>query len=331
MNPDTICATFQKTGVWPLNPNVITDAMMAPSKETSCEAHLPVEPASPVKVIAKLLQDLSINDPDDEDDTMDTPPDDELLSAETTASMREAVSTALRQLTSTRLAYLVSPSPPSSTSQLQHNTANPISELPQWFPTMVPQTANENLLLDALRETEKHAEGLRRRVLELQAANILNEMYCSMLRGQLAHHEKKKNTPKGMGKLVGDGLPRLLSGDEFYEQVVEFADWQKRTEREKVERKQTRDGRVEVMKEWHKADEERKRQNAVRRLEYKEEKGAWEAAKRKAVVQKQRFGVPAPKLGKCPGPYPKPALVVPLGESEDEGDESLDNESDSNE
>ena len=331
MNPDTICATFQKTGVWPLNPNVITDAMMAPSKETSCEAHLPVEPASPVKVIAKLLQDLSINDPDDEDDTMDTPPDDELLSAETTASMREAVSTALRQLTSTRLAYLVSPSPPSSTSQLQHNTANPISELPQWFPTMVPQTANENLLLDALCETEKHAEGLQRQVLKLQAANILNEMYCSMLRGQLAHHKKKKNTPKGMGKLVGDGLPRLLSGDEFYEQVVEFADWQKRTEREKVERKQTRDGRVEVMKEWHKADEEQKRQNAVRRLEYKEEKGAWEAAKRKAVVQKQRFGVPAPKLGKCPGPYPKPALVVPLGESEDEGDESLDNESDSNE
>jgi hypothetical protein len=66
-------------------------------------------------------------------------------------------------------------------------------------------------------------------------------------------------------------------------------------------------------------------------LEYKEEKGAWEAAKRKAVVQKQRFGVPAPKLGKCPGPYPKPALVVPLGESKDEGDESLDNESDSDE
>ena len=263
MNPDTICATFQKTGVWPLNPNVITDAMMAPSKETSCEAHLPVEPASPVKVIAKLLQDLSINDPDDEDDTMDTPPDDELLSAETTASMREAVSTVLQRLASTRLAYLVSPSPPSSTSQLQHNTANPISELPQWFPTMVPQTANENLLLDALCETEKHAEGLRRQVLKLQAANILNEMYCSMLRGQLAHHKKKKNTPKGMGKLVGDGLPRLLSGDEFYERVVEFADWQKRTEREKVERKQTRDGRVEVMKEWHKADEERKRQNAV--------------------------------------------------------------------
>ena len=191
MNPDIIRTAFRKTRVWPLNPNIVTEAMMAPSKETSCEGHLPVEPASPVKVIAKLLRDLSIKDPDNEDNTMDTPddatdtpdddPDDDLLSANTMASMREAVSTALQRLTSTRLAYLVSPSPPSSTSQLLHNTANPISELPQHFPTMVPQTANENLLLDALHKTEKYAEGLQRRVLELQAANVLNEMYCSML------------------------------------------------------------------------------------------------------------------------------------------------------
>ena len=132
-----------------------------------------------------------------------------------------------------------------------------------------------------------------------------------------------------MGKLVGDGLPRLLSGDEFYERVVDFTDRQKRTEREKAERKEARVGRVEVMKEWHTADEERKRQNAVRRLKYKEVKAVWEAAKKKAAVQKQRFGLPAPKLGKCPGPYPKPALVVPLGESDDEAE--VEDESDSDE
>jgi hypothetical protein len=153
---------------------------------------------------------------------------------------------------------------------------------------------------------------------------VLNEMYCSMLRGQLAHYEKKKNTPKGVGKLVGDGLPRLLSSDEFYERVVEFTDRQKRTELEKAERNEAREGRAEVMKEWRKVDEERKRQNVARRLRYKEEKTEWEAAKKKAVAQKKRFGVPAPKLGKCPGPYPKPAQVVPLGESENEGEEEED-------
>jgi hypothetical protein len=156
----------------------------------------------------------------------------------------------------------------------------------------------------------------------------LNELYCSMIRGQLAHYEEKKNKPKGMGKLVGDGLPRLLSGDEFYEQVVEFTDRQKRAEREKAEWTEARVGRAEAMKEWRKADDDQKKQNAARRLKHKEEKAVWEAAKKKAVAQKQQFAIPAPKLGRCPRPYPKPALVVPVGESEDGGDESPEEEED---
>jgi hypothetical protein len=38
------------------------------------------------------------------------------------------------------------------------------------------------------------------RVLELQAANVLNEMYCSMLRGQLAQLREEKEHTKGGGK-----------------------------------------------------------------------------------------------------------------------------------
>ena len=159
MNPDTICAAFQKTGIWPLDPSVITEAMMALSKETSCKGHLPVKITSPMKAITKLFQDLIISNPDNRDDEgtpVEIPnnPDNELLPADTTVSIQVAVSTAMQQLTTTRLAYLISPSPLSSASQLQHNTTNPIPELPQPFPTLVPQTANENLLLDALHERE---------------------------------------------------------------------------------------------------------------------------------------------------------------------------------
>jgi len=60
LTPDNIKASFRKTGVWPFDPSVVTEEMMAPSKETSCEGHLPVVPATPVRVIAKLLQKLSI-------------------------------------------------------------------------------------------------------------------------------------------------------------------------------------------------------------------------------------------------------------------------------
>jgi hypothetical protein len=79
--------------------------------------------------------------------------------AETVVSMHNAISTALQQLTSMRLAYLVSSSVLTSTYQLSHNTANPIPEVSPHFPMMVPQTVNENLLLDTIHEMGKQAEG----------------------------------------------------------------------------------------------------------------------------------------------------------------------------
>jgi len=53
---DNIKAAFKKTGVWPFNPNVVTEEMLAPSKETSCEAKLPLPIDDPeVNVIATML------------------------------------------------------------------------------------------------------------------------------------------------------------------------------------------------------------------------------------------------------------------------------------
>ncbi|KAF8976512.1 hypothetical protein BDQ17DRAFT_1267258, partial [Cyathus striatus] len=62
-----------------------------------------------------------------------------------------------------------------------------------------------------------------------QASNLLNEMYCKKIQVELATKEQKKNK-KGKGRLMGDGLPRTLSGDEFYQQVVVFTDNQQQEE-----------------------------------------------------------------------------------------------------
>ena len=40
LTSENIKASFRKTGVWPFDPSVVTNEMMAPSKETSCEGHL---------------------------------------------------------------------------------------------------------------------------------------------------------------------------------------------------------------------------------------------------------------------------------------------------
>ena len=56
LTSNNIKATFKKTGVWPFNPDVVTGEMLAPSRETSCEAHLPLPLDDPaVNVLATML------------------------------------------------------------------------------------------------------------------------------------------------------------------------------------------------------------------------------------------------------------------------------------
>ncbi|KAG1760556.1 hypothetical protein EDD22DRAFT_761260, partial [Suillus occidentalis] len=96
-----------------------------------------------------------------------------------------------------------------------------------------PKTKNKTLLLVALQEAEELCESYQNHVITLQAQAILNEAYCNKLHNQLAFWEKKATNSDAPGKLVNDGLPRLLSGDEFYKRVVEFTRWQKQKEADK--------------------------------------------------------------------------------------------------
>jgi len=208
---------------------------------------------------------------------------------------------------------LVSAEPIPTTSRVQHNTLQLVSPTKNHhidLLTIQPKTRNEINLLAALRESEARVQSLKNRVVERQATNILNEMYCDTLRRQLAHQEKKKSGLKGKGKLVGDGLPRLLSGDDFNEKVVEHTKWQEREEGEKAARRQAREDRTEALTAWKKREEERKQENDCKRQRYKDAVKAWEAAKVKARTEKQKFGQLKPKMEKLEGPIPKPPVYV---------------------
>ena len=52
---DNIHAAFRKTGVVPFNPDVVTDAMMAPSLETSTSSILALRFTSPVQTMINLI------------------------------------------------------------------------------------------------------------------------------------------------------------------------------------------------------------------------------------------------------------------------------------
>jgi hypothetical protein len=57
-------------------------------------------------------------------------------------------------------------------------------------------------------------------VVGMQSTVVLQSMFCDHLSGQLAAQEEKKKKKK-KGQLNGDGMPRLLTSDEFYHRVVE--------------------------------------------------------------------------------------------------------------
>ena len=103
LTPQLIKTTFRKTGIWPFNPNVITAEMLAPSKETSVESHLPVPTSSqPVKILADMLQKLQIAG-DAPDSNADTDSEGDVISENQQINVARLSSTGTQStITSTR-------------------------------------------------------------------------------------------------------------------------------------------------------------------------------------------------------------------------------------
>jgi hypothetical protein len=113
---------------------------------------------------------------------------------------QSAVNEAIQKLSSSSMAYLISSDPIPTASRIAHNSSQPITPAINAH-TIEPKTKNEVALVAALREAEAEVKSLKARVVELQATNVVNEMYCNTLRLQLAHKQDKAEGSKGKGKL----------------------------------------------------------------------------------------------------------------------------------
>ncbi|KIK73765.1 hypothetical protein PAXRUDRAFT_64030, partial [Paxillus rubicundulus Ve08.2h10] len=94
-----------------------------------------------------------------------------------------------------------------------------------------PTNEKEHAYQIALHESYSCEAQYKSALFGLQSTVILQSMYCDWLSKQLAAQEKSQKKKK-KGQLNGNGLPRLLTGDQFYERVVEH---QKNAEEEKIE------------------------------------------------------------------------------------------------
>ncbi|KAF9231425.1 hypothetical protein BU15DRAFT_82421 [Melanogaster broomeanus] len=142
-------------------------------------------------------------------------------------------------------------------------------------------------------------------------------MYCDHLSGQLAAQEEKQKKQK-KGQLNGDGLPRLLTGEEFYTHVVEH---EEAAEQEKIEcesRRQRKEVQSRLLASWKEGDNARKQRNKERKVAYQDALQLWEEERNLAKQDKRRVAWAKPKLGKLEAPAPKP--VANPGNTDNAGD-----------
>jgi hypothetical protein len=79
---------------------------------------------------------------------------------------------------------------------------------------MTATTDMERKLQQALHEANSRNMHQKDMITGLQSATVLQGKYCETVHSQLAgDEEKKKGTKKG--RLMGDGLPRLLTDADF--------------------------------------------------------------------------------------------------------------------
>ncbi|KIO00326.1 hypothetical protein M404DRAFT_73649, partial [Pisolithus tinctorius Marx 270] len=103
---------------------------------------------------------------------------------------------------------------------------------------------------------------------------VLQSMFCGHLSGQLAAWEEKQKRRK-KGQLNSDGLLRLLTGDEFYNCVVEHQKASDAANAAHEDHRKQKEEQSGVLTEWKKVEDLWKTRNMACREAYWEAMCLW--------------------------------------------------------
>ncbi|THU84613.1 hypothetical protein K435DRAFT_687176 [Dendrothele bispora CBS 962.96] len=237
------------------------------------------------------------------------------------------VRSSLQSLASTSAAPLLSKSPIKSSFKPPAYKTTPISpKKPGRYAELLQtpiHTAHEANLRDALLESRARDETRKEAMVMMQAGVVLSNMYTSQVQKQLQAHEQKKS--KGKTRLLGDGKAQLLSGDSFFNLVVEDEEKRKEEAAQKEKKKESRMAYAEELQRWEAENEGIKARNAEKKKRFDEAETAWQVEKALAKTEKRRPKWNRPQWRKDYQPEklrPRPKLA----DVEGEGDETDSNE-----
>lgn len=296
--------------------------MLAPSKATSLQAHLPVPvDDTAADALAIMFRDLAaindnaadIDDNADTDGNADTHDNHKSRASDISKQQHAIVNTALEALKKTDLSHLLSTNRTKHTDAMPTTLPETIASTPEPLLSIQPQTDIEALLLAALQESRAESDALRSRNIVLRAANTLNQIYCGNTRSQLQAQDEKK-TKKSKGKLTGKA--RLLSGDDFYEEWQEFEREKRTEERQKSDRQAAMVQYRAAKATWDQEEVKRKETKEKETEKHKKALAGWENAKKKAAAaatcrglsRPPPFRVAKPKMPALTKGNPKPLV-----------------------
>lgn len=123
---------------------------------------------------------------------------------------------------------------------------------------------------------------------------------------------------------MGDGLPRCLTADDFFEKVQEYTERQAQEEVAKERRREQRGQYAAALDGWKKLEAERKKREASRTSEFAKEMVEWKEEQALAKAEKRRPRWMKPKRGPRQAAIPKPARPRDLPNNIEEELEEID-------
>ena len=146
LTPELVRKAFEKTGVFPFNPDIIPLEMMAPSKETSLEGPLPLAPPTPVRIAAASLRRLL--HPSSEPDQHSN-----LSARQARGDVTDLIDQTIRQLEDPDMEYLTRTSPIKASATRPLVTTTMISPMKAHYADLLlvnPETDREKALMKML-------------------------------------------------------------------------------------------------------------------------------------------------------------------------------------
>jgi len=167
------------------------------------------------------------------------------------------------------------------------------------------KSQREKKLEESVKHLTEQVTMLKEHVSSLQATVILQGCYCDWVRRHLETQEKKGRQGGENIRLNGDGMPRLLTSNEVFEQVLKHHEQQQARAAEKETRKANREARSEEMEEWMKEEKARIGRNKAKTEQWKVAVEKWKVEKALAKHEKRSLQWKKPVRGPLEKPCPK--------------------------